>query len=685
MPICKRCSSTIQKLRPQGLPNLQEDLEVNVTLPIFQPAAVCGCWICSKFSQWLETENFKLFMDWRRRSLRVKFSAFARAHFEQPQQDVLLPYIMDIVVQAHDSDDASCEVKLHFVPASGMTFPVMFHVVWQGETNPSVDIPAHTATVPKRHGAAGFDPTVVKTWIEICTRNHEKCRGNSEPWYPSRLLHIGRQCRKVKLIISKDSPPNGRYMTLSHRWGPQSYTKLESSTMAQLQNTVNIISLPQIFQDAIKIACHLGIHYLWIDALCIKQDQDDLSDWENESQNMGKIYSCAFLNVSATLSLDGSESLFRDPSWRPILPSEIDLDDNGILRKYHVLDGDIWYDEIDNAPLNKRGWVFQERFLARRVLHFGQRQMGWECRELDALEMFPNGLPQAAALSIPSKSSIHGMLATLTQESDQTLDETFVKQWHDLVTEYSKCRLTYSKDKLIAFAGVAKSIMRTKTDHYVAGMWRKSMVYDLAWWRSSEDRKAFPISETSFRVPSWSWASVDGEVHFPDIFGDVWFHFTIIREVSGPIMNGSSAFAECSLIRVEGVCLPLSVEWLDGEIASFEVVGFRFPMEDDPQGSMIDLEGPEQDVQKLVQQAKVLLLPLFATSYSLYGILLTKIRGIGAHRRLGAVEIWIRTGSVSHKNASGEENTFWNKAAVNLIHYVREKQHVRMNRIIDIY
>jgi len=67
-------------------------------------------------------------------------------------------------------------------------------------------------------------------------------------------------------------------MTLSHRWGPQSYTKLESSTIAQLQKDVDTTGLPNVFQETIEIARYLGIHYLWIDALCIKQDEDDISD-----------------------------------------------------------------------------------------------------------------------------------------------------------------------------------------------------------------------------------------------------------------------------------------------------------------------------------------------------------------------------------------------------------------------
>src|SRR4051812_11502090 len=91
---------------------------------------------------------------------------------------------------------------------------------------------------------------------------------------------------------------------------------------------------------------------LWIDAFCIFQDQDYHSDRENEVHNMDKIYSCAFLNVSATISFDGSECLFKQRSWGSFLPSEIELEVNGLFQKCYVLDGNIWYDEIIDAPLS---------------------------------------------------------------------------------------------------------------------------------------------------------------------------------------------------------------------------------------------------------------------------------------------------------------------------------------------
>ena len=144
-------------------------------------------------------------------------------------------------------------------------------------------------------------------------------------------------------------------MSLSHRWGSQKFTKLKSTTITQLQNAIDVDTLPRVFQDAIKIARFLGLKYIWIDAICIRQDLNDLLDWELESLNMGKVYSHAILNVSATLSHNGSESLFDQQPQNHILLSEIELEYKGLPQTYFMFDGEIWKDEIEDVPLNHRG------------------------------------------------------------------------------------------------------------------------------------------------------------------------------------------------------------------------------------------------------------------------------------------------------------------------------------------
>jgi hypothetical protein len=130
MAICSRCSSAIQQLRPQDCPSERKEGDINVKLPVFGRAGVRGCWICFKFSKWLEAKNPRLFKEWRSRSLQVKFTAIGSMHFEEHQQDMLLPLFMDISPSGQEEDGATCEVELDFMSATGivivLTYPALY-------------------------------------------------------------------------------------------------------------------------------------------------------------------------------------------------------------------------------------------------------------------------------------------------------------------------------------------------------------------------------------------------------------------------------------------------------------------------------------------------------------------------------------------------------------------------------
>jgi hypothetical protein len=51
--------------------------------------------------------------------------------------------------------------------------------------------------------------------------------------------------------------------------------------------------LCKTYKDAIALTHALGISFLWIDSLCIIQD--DAADWEAESGNMASIYENSYL------------------------------------------------------------------------------------------------------------------------------------------------------------------------------------------------------------------------------------------------------------------------------------------------------------------------------------------------------------------------------------------------------
>lgn len=110
--------------------------------------------------------------------------------------------------------------------------------------------------------------STIKRWMRECQESHPDCeRSGHLRSKPDRLLELTKN--KVTLRRGKELPDDYQYACLSHCWGSKgpSY-RLTSETSDELLSGKPIMLLPQTFQDAIKLCLHLGLQYLWIDALC---------------------------------------------------------------------------------------------------------------------------------------------------------------------------------------------------------------------------------------------------------------------------------------------------------------------------------------------------------------------------------------------------------------------------------
>ncbi|CCT70675.1 related to tol protein [Fusarium fujikuroi] len=278
----------------------------------------------------------------------------------------------------------------------------------------------------------------------------------------------------------------------------------------RFRRSIDTSCLPRVFQQAIEVTRSLQIRYLWIDSLCIMQDIA-CGDWEAEALKMGDVYANSFLNLPAsyTAGEDENPSIFSPESWNHVLPSELVLENDKELRSNLFIDGDLWNDEVGESPLMERGWVFQERFLAPRVLHFGMRQLAGECNGGGALQMFPTGLPPRFEDNYKKDVCWPIMRPINTLSSEE-----FCSRWHDIVTAYSAGHLTFNTDKLIAFAGIAKIIQSLGSDEYIAGTWKSTIIADLAWWVYKANGRLPSGHQAAHRAPSWSWLSSDRQICF---------------------------------------------------------------------------------------------------------------------------------------------------------------------------
>jgi hypothetical protein len=258
------------------------------------------------------------------------------------------------------------------------------------------------------------------------------------------------------------------------------------------------------FQDAIALARGIGIYYLWIDSLCIIQDKES-DDWTNESSKMAAVYSNSFLNIAATSAKNGHGGLFYRGSEQPKLAIRIKAKlrtgtVNCIMTSRHLYD-------ISNAqsPLLHRGWVLQERILAPRTIHFTSEQLFWECNQTNLCGARPH------------ERWYFGSSTHLTSLRKKPLSKY---SWYDIVREYSRCKLTFETDKLVAISGIARAMQQCQHgSEYYAGLWSRGMTHQLLWrvdipntWLQNPTPE--PRRNIAYLGPSWSWASVQYPVNW---------------------------------------------------------------------------------------------------------------------------------------------------------------------------
>ena len=323
--------------------------------------------------------------------------------------------------------------------------------------------------------------------LRNCIESHEECRRSCSDFHPKRLLDVGSEgFSSLKLI--DDQLLAAPYLALSHCWGDQQPIKTTSQTLEQRKHSIDWSSLPPVFRDAVTVTRELGVQYLWIECLCILQDS--VRDWEEQAAQMGQIYSNSYATILAASS---------PSSLVPFLTSRETIVCEGVNLRFgkdhYVGVRKIGGTDHSDQPLHYRGWAFQEEILSTRTIRFTREEVKWECKTLSCCEC-----------------GAHPLYDTKNAENLQHTNSNIQRHWLKLVEQYSCRSLTYSFDKLPAFAGVA-AVAHQKSGHkYLAGLWEETLIRDLTW--SSWPWTPETSCDISQRLPTFSWASVDEEIDY---------------------------------------------------------------------------------------------------------------------------------------------------------------------------
>lgn len=372
---------------------------------------------------------------------------------------------------------------------------------------------------------------LVRTWIQQCDHHqlHDSCRTPLETRWPKQstliVIDVHRQC-----ITQLDPSQDGfRYLALSYVWGGKvSRLMLTTRTRASLSTDQALARLsdllPQVIKDAMTVVYELGERYLWIDSLCVVQD--DATTKHDSIASMANVYSSAYLTICAIDGLNADAGL---PGVRPSTRAFNTVSETAELRiatRPSRLSNILF-----RSYYHERGWIFQERLLSKRCLYFANEQVYFQCESNIWCE---DRYPQRSSKSweqrvgIPAEIKRLSPLPNLHDTSARANEfqaysggntASVFKTYSRIVTEYTSKSLSYPDDMINAISGVLEALKSQTKWEIVCGLPASILCQSLLWvptnharrrCRTNSDTGAEPSSE----FPSWSWIGWHGVVDY---------------------------------------------------------------------------------------------------------------------------------------------------------------------------
>ncbi|KAI4630210.1 hypothetical protein J4E80_001143 [Alternaria sp. BMP 0032] len=256
---------------------------------------------------------------------------------------------------------------------------------------------------------------------------------------------------------------------------------------------------------------------------------------------MGDIYENSHITIAATASQDSNGGLFS--SDRPVTRRLGKHPHLYVRRQLERFPTHYEPRVPSSMPLLTRAWVYQERRLSHRTIHFGKHQAYWECQ---------TGFASEDSIEDRIWETHSAGKEYYLRWGDKCVDHK--AYWQKTLKEYTKLQLTYESDRLPAIAAVVDRISRLQRvdDVYIAGLWKNSLPSDLLW--HVEGHGPRPARMT----PSWSWASAQSSevfwegYNFPKEAKVISLEYTVVGAANLGGVNNASIILMVPVIDLTG-------------------------------------------------------------------------------------------------------------------------------------
>ncbi|KAI0544512.1 heterokaryon incompatibility protein-domain-containing protein [Xylaria curta] len=343
-----------------------------------------------------------------------------------------------------------------------------------------------------------------RRWMTVCENEHENCRENKAKKLPTnfRLVDV-----ELKSVVDAHVEPYLPFVALSYVWGadPSSEITARRDNLHYLKQPGSLCHLPQTISHAMEACKRLGQRYLWIDRLCIVQD--DKKDKYGQIRSLEAIYSRAKLVIVAACGDSIHSGLIGVNDEFPRNRYQISTDVFGFtmanqLHGFEMATQSIW---------NERAWTYQEAVLARRKLYFTPAEIWFECID---------GVQRENAFSVDRKSKKpQGNRLRLYNNNGVSSTHDDYEEYRRHLERYSRRALTYPSDVYHAFHGIEDAFY--SEGGTIFGLPEPDFSRALLWYPYdwSDHLQMRQPSDKDMILPSWSWASLIGHIATCGIYG----------------------------------------------------------------------------------------------------------------------------------------------------------------------
>ncbi|KAF2637346.1 HET-domain-containing protein [Massarina eburnea CBS 473.64] len=390
-------------------------------------------------------------------------------------------------------------------------------------------------------------------WLEECRTEHPKCHSMLDISRPvaARIIEIrlGKDETRIRLVPTEGLDLHVTpYFVLSHCWGS---VKIEAilvrDRLTSYFKDIPFASLPKTFREAIEITTALGCRYLWIDSICIIQGDSD--DWAKESAKMASIFRGATLTISASEARDSTVGCGITKLIPPA--TQFTIPGNGFFSARKIRPGEndgSKRHEFTESPIHTRAWILQEKVLSKRILHATQSQFVWQCATHIETE---DGWTRDLNTSRGNWAVLGSQAREYVLRPDHSSFD-IRNLWWTWAAEYNKRDLTKIEDHYGAFAGVTEFYQNLTDDTPVHGLWKRDLIFHLAWEAYCVEDKWKPLVEP--RTVSWTWLT------FPHGY---------VKTFSPTYFYGIARIGKGSLnLKYQGTILDIDVKWTEEPLVS---------------------------------------------------------------------------------------------------------------------